>query len=144
MLGSFYLGYFSRHFSRKNVLKFSSESQRRRHYFKEKYNFLITTYHTKCVYLGYLSDAAMITLAENFILNWGDFTENAGGTLRDLHKDLDFTDVTLVCEDNHQIPCHRVILAASSTLLKAMIKAPNTATLSSKSGASRQGTWSGL
>ena len=64
----------------------------------------------------------MITLAENLTLDWGDFMENAGGTLRDLHKDLDFTDVTLVCEDNHQIPCHKVILAASSTLLKAMIK----------------------
>ena len=64
----------------------------------------------------------MITFAEYLNLDWGDFTENAGGILRDLREDQDFCDVTLVCEDNQQIPCHRVILATSSPLLKAMIR----------------------
>ena len=68
------------------------------------------------------SDAAMISFAEYLTLDWGDFTEYAGGTFRDLREDHDFCDVTLVCEDNQQIPCHRVILAASSPLLKAMIR----------------------
>ena len=64
----------------------------------------------------------MITFAEYLNLDWGDFKENAGRILRDLREDKDFCDVTLVCEDNQQIPCHRVILATSSPLLKAMIK----------------------
>ena len=64
----------------------------------------------------------MITLSEYFTLDWGDFTSNAGGTFRDLREDHDFCDVTLVCEDNQQIPSHRVILAASSPLLKAMVR----------------------
>ena len=42
--------------------------------------------------------------------------------MRDLREDEDFCDVTLVCEDNQQIPGHKVVLAASSPLLRAMLK----------------------
>ena len=34
-----------------------------------------------------------------------------------LHKDHDFTDVTLVCADGHQVSCHRAVLAAASPFL---------------------------
>ena len=60
--------------------------------------------------------------SEKCTLAWEDFQENAGGTLRDLREDGDFCDVTLVCEDNQQIPGHKVVLAASSPLLRAMLK----------------------
>ena len=60
--------------------------------------------------------------AEKCSLAWEDFQENAGGTFRDLREDGDFCDVTLVCEDNQQIPGHKVVLAASSPLLRAMLK----------------------
>ena len=64
----------------------------------------------------------MITLSEYYTLDWRDFMANSGATFKDLREDQDLCDVTLVCEDNQQIPCHRVILAAISPLLKAMIR----------------------
>ena len=60
--------------------------------------------------------------AEKCSLVWQDFQETAGHTFRDLREDGDFCDVTLVCEDNHQIPSHKVVLAASSPLLRDMLK----------------------
>ena len=60
--------------------------------------------------------------AEKCSLAWEDFQQNAGGTFRDLREDGDFCDVSLVCEDNQQIPGHKVVLAASSPLLKSMLK----------------------
>ena len=32
------------------------------------------------------------------------------------------TSVTLVCEDNQQILCHKVVLAASSSIIKDMLR----------------------
>jgi hypothetical protein len=51
-----------------------------------------------------------------------DCQDNDGVTFCNLREDQDFCDVTLVCEDNQQIPCHKVVLASSSQLLKAMLK----------------------
>ena len=64
----------------------------------------------------------MMPSAEKCFLAWSDFQENVVGTFCDLRDDQDFCDVTLVCEDNHQIFGHKVVLAASSQLLKAMLK----------------------
>ena len=43
-------------------------------------------------------------------------------TFSDLRKDVEFTDVTVVCEDDHQVEAHKVILAASSPLFKNMLQ----------------------
>ena len=39
-----------------------------------------------------------------------------------MRKDYDFTDVTLVCEDGHQVEAHRVILSASSPFFQKLLK----------------------
>ena len=57
---------------------------------------------------------------EKFCLKWNDFQENVAGSFQDL-KD-DFCDVTLASEGNQYIEAHRVILAASSTLLRDMLR----------------------
>ena len=44
--------------------------------------------------------------------------KNLGELLR---KDHDFTDVTLVCADGHQVTCHRAVLAASSPFLRGLL-----------------------
>ena len=41
---------------------------------------------------------------------------------RDLRKDNEFTDVTLSCEDGHQVEAHKVILSASSPLFENLLK----------------------
>ena len=60
--------------------------------------------------------------SEKFCLKWNDFTENISGSFKELRKDLDFCDVTLVSDDNQPIEAHKVILAASSPIFKDMLR----------------------
>ena len=60
--------------------------------------------------------------SEKFCLRWNDFQENVNTAFSDLRKDSDFTDVTLACDDGHQVEAHKVILAASSPFFKNMLK----------------------
>ena len=55
-------------------------------------------------------------------LEWQEFQENAVDMFSSLRLDADFSDVTLVCEDNQQIAAHKVILASSSHLIKEMLQ----------------------
>ena len=52
--------------------------------------------------------------SEKFCLRWNNFKENINNAFVSLRKDTVFTDVTLVCEDGHQVDAHKVILASSS------------------------------
>ena len=52
--------------------------------------------------------------AEKFCLKWNDFKQNINTAFVSLRKDTDFTDVTLACEDGHQVDAHKVILTSSS------------------------------
>ena len=58
--------------------------------------------------------------SEKFCLKWDDFQNNIAGSIKDLKED--FCDVTLASEGNEQIEAHRVILAASSPLLRDMLR----------------------
>ena len=51
---------------------------------------------------------------ERYSLKWNKFESAATETLKLLHSDLDFADVTLACGDGHQIESHKVILSAAS------------------------------
>ena len=55
-------------------------------------------------------------------MKWNDFQHNIVTSFQDLHKELDFSDVTLVCEDDHQIEAHRVILSACSPVFKTILR----------------------
>ena len=63
-----------------------------------------------------------MTTSEKFCLKWNDFQENVTTAFVTLKDDTDFTDVTLVCEDNKQIEVHKVILASSSSIFQNMLK----------------------
>ena len=54
----------------------------------------------------------------NVKLSWAGFSARSSQTLREIWKDKDFTDVTLVTEDGTHILAHQVILSAGSDLLK--------------------------
>ena len=60
--------------------------------------------------------------SEKFCLRWNDFQENVNTAFRDLRKDCDFTDVTLACEEGHQVEAHKVILSASSPFFMNLLK----------------------
>ena len=52
--------------------------------------------------------------AEKFCLKWNNFQENVNCAFSNMRKDKNFCDVTLACEDGHQVETHKVILVASS------------------------------
>ena len=60
--------------------------------------------------------------SEKFCLKWNDFQQNIVTSYQDLHKESDFSDVTLVCEEDHQIEAHRIILTACSPFFKTVLK----------------------
>ena len=54
-------------------------------------------------------------------VSWDDFPNVATSLFKELSTDNVFTDVTLVSEDLQQVRAHRVILAASSTILASIL-----------------------
>ena len=61
-------------------------------------------------------------MSEKLCLQWNDFKENINSAFGRLKDDKEFVDVTLACEDGHQIEAHKVILAASSPFFQAIFK----------------------
>ena len=60
--------------------------------------------------------------SEKFCLKWNDFQQNIVASYHNLREDPDFSDVTLVCEDNHEIEAHRIVLTACSPFFRAVLK----------------------
>ena len=63
-----------------------------------------------------------MTSAEKFCLKWNDFQVNIANSFHDLREDLDFCDVTLVCEGDNQVQAHKVILSACSPFFNSMLR----------------------
>ena len=61
-------------------------------------------------------------MSEKLCLQWNDFQDNVKSAFENLRESTDFSDVTLACEDGHQIEVHKVILAASSPFFQALLK----------------------
>ena len=61
-------------------------------------------------------------MSEKLCLQWNDFQDNVKSAFGKLRGSTDFADVTLVCEDGHQIESHKVVLAASSPSFQAILK----------------------
>ena len=59
---------------------------------------------------------------EKFNLTWSEFVECRSNAISDLLLDKDFTDVTLVCEDNKQIATHKLIISSCSLFFKNIFK----------------------
>ena len=63
-----------------------------------------------------------VEMLEKLCLQWNDFRENVDSAFKSLRHDKEFTDVTLACEDGHQMEAHKVILAASSPFFQKIFK----------------------
>ena len=59
---------------------------------------------------------------EKLCLKWSDYQENVNSTFGSLRDDKEFSDMTLACEDGHQIKAHKIILAASSPFFHSLLK----------------------
>ena len=58
-----------------------------------------------------------MTNSEKLCLQWNDFKQNISTSFGDLRGDKDFTDVTLACEDGHQVEAHKVILVVLVSII---------------------------
>ena len=61
-------------------------------------------------------------MSDKLLLQWNDFKENVNSAFGNLREDKDFSDVTLACEDGHQLEAHKVILAASSPFFQKLLR----------------------
>ena len=61
-------------------------------------------------------------MAEKFNLKWNDFETNASSSFKILRQENEFFDVTLVSDDEQHISAHKLILSASSTFFKKILK----------------------
>ena len=64
----------------------------------------------------------MSAFGEKFCLKWNNFQQNIATSYRELREAQDFSDVTLVCEEDQQIKAHRVILSAFSPIFMSILK----------------------
>jgi hypothetical protein len=58
---------------------------------------------------------------EKYNLKWDDFEKYVGSSFNDLLYQQEFTDVTLVSEDQKQIKAHKVILSVCSSVFRNML-----------------------
>ena len=56
----------------------------------------------------------MTSQPEKFSLNWNEVHEKRFRSYQELRQQPDFSDVTLVCEEDQSIEAHRIILMAYS------------------------------
>ena len=64
----------------------------------------------------------MSSMSEKFCLKWNDFQQNIMFSFKALREIGDFSDVTLVCEEDQEIEAHRVILSACSPMFQNILK----------------------
>ena len=57
---------------------------------------------------------------EVLCLQWNEFQTNLRSSFKDLRNSVDFSDVTLVCEDQKQILAHKVVLSSGSSFFKSI------------------------
>ena len=60
--------------------------------------------------------------ADKFCLKWNDYEQNMNQAFIDIRETSSFLDVTLVCEDNLQMPAHKVILSACSSFFRKVLE----------------------
>merc|ERR1719357_1340370 len=59
--------------------------------------------------------------SEKFCLQWTDFQDNIQSSFKDLRENIYLSDVTLACKDGQNIETHKVIICASSPILREII-----------------------
>ena len=64
----------------------------------------------------------MLKMSEKFCLRWNDFQSIVTHSFQTLREEKDFYDVTLVSDDEVQIPAHKLVLSASSHFFKSILR----------------------
>ena len=59
---------------------------------------------------------------EKFCLKWNDLHSNLSSQLKKLNSDDYLNDVTLITDDNNQLPAHKLILSVCSDYFQMVFK----------------------
>ena len=60
--------------------------------------------------------------SEKFCLKWNDFQPTVSKSLADFRKEEDLFDITLVSDDEIQLPAHKLVLSACSSFFKGILR----------------------
>ena len=63
----------------------------------------------------------MVRLQQQCLLTWDQFEQNVKQSFNILLQNQEFCDVTLACEDGHQIEAHKVVLTAGSSFFRNIL-----------------------
>ena len=58
---------------------------------------------------------------EKFCLAWKDFAVNTTASIQELRRETELFDVTLACDDDHQLEAHKLVLASCSQVFKSIL-----------------------
>ena len=72
--------------------------------------------------LDHFINLITIKMSEKFCLKWNDYQSNWNMSLSDLHKNNDFSDVTLISDDKVKFSAHMVLLSSCSNVFKFILK----------------------
>ena len=61
-------------------------------------------------------------MSEKLCLQWNDYKDNVESAFGSLREDKEFNDVTLACEDGHQMEAHKVILSSLSPFFQKILQ----------------------
>ena len=63
-----------------------------------------------------------LTEGEKFCLRWNECEANLSSSVRDLRDNNELFDLTLACDDDHHIQVHRLVLSASSSFFRNLLR----------------------
>ena len=78
-------------------------------------DFFPTVYFKKVYFLETLGSLELAMEEKELMLEWKGYS-SSNTTFQNLYEDQDFTDVTLVCEDNARLEVHKVIVSSWGVL----------------------------
>ena len=61
-------------------------------------------------------------MSATYTLHWNDFQKTTTSIFRGLRDNVDFSDVTLACEDGQALEAHQFLLASSSSVFANLLK----------------------
>jgi len=65
---------------------------------------------------------SVVDMSDKFLFKWNNFQSTVSQSFAVLRRDEDFFDVTLVSDDERQMSAHKLILSASSSFFKSILK----------------------
>ena len=68
-------------------------------------------------------------MSEKFNLTWHTFASHGKDLIKNLFISEEFTDVTLISDDQHQYKVHKLILCACSTVFRKIVSNPHNSSI---------------